>query len=131
MSRYTDLFPEVAAEVDDEFGEPLGLRPWKSGKYTSGGVADPARPPRDVIGTFSEARGGMSSSGGDGKFRGETMPTLAPRAMFLLSLFASVDEWPREGDKIVRLEPIEKPEYQVTLAESDDLARLIVHLIRL
>lgn len=41
------------------------------------------------------------------------------------------DEWPKVGDRVVALERPQTPTFEITVVESDGLARLLLSLVRI
>lgn len=134
-TRFADQLARAQTAIDDTFGERLSLVPWQGGRYTAGGGLDQNRPVKMVIGTFAQSLGTMTSSGDDpgsrASFRGEAMPTSAPRASITLAQFASPDEWPRDGDHVVRVDAPMQPVYRIVGPPvSDDEVRIYLTLVK-
>ena len=124
-STFDTDWASARSVFDDEFAEPVEFRPQVDSEIIVVG-ADPDRPVRALIGIFSE-RVVIAKPVGAGADTHDTVDVTTSRTAIDLaaSLFASVSDYPRQGDILVLTTRVGLPQYQIESTEPDHVSRIV------
>jgi len=128
VSQYSEAWAARQPALDRAFGEGVRLIPMRPGGYADA-VTDPDRAERQVLAIITEM-----------PERKRTVENTIGRdfdhAFVMADTVASIDmnrlagEWPKTGDRMVLLDRPERPVFEITVVESDGLARVLLSLVR-
>lgn len=110
-----------SAAVSSVMGESMELHPWKSGRYSTAGAADPDRPVVPFTGTYSGAMGTVKF-GGD-RAGHDMEGTITTRERIIT---ADLRDWPvsaQKGDRIKLLDQVGQPMLEIVAINNDGLNR--------
>lgn len=129
MSQFSETWAGRQPALDRAFAETIGLVPMRPGGYAEA-TPDPDRAERQVLAIITERpeRTRMSDNAVGRDF---------DRMFVMADTVASIDaarfgdEWPKVGDRVVALERPQTPAFEITVVESDGLARVLLSLVRI
>ena len=129
MSQFSEAWAARQPALDRAFAETIRLVPRRPGGYAEG-AADPDRSERQVLAIITERpdriRTGQNAVGRE-----------FDQAIVMADTVASIDttrlggEWPKVGDHVVLLDRPDQPVLEITVVESDGLARVLLSLVRI
>lgn len=129
MSQFLEAWTARQPALDRAFAETVCLVPMRPGGYAEG-VDDSDRAERQVLAIITErperTRAVDNAVGRD-----------FDRAFIMADTVASIDaarlgdQWPKVGDRVVALDRPQTPAFEITIVESDGLARVLLTLVRI
>jgi hypothetical protein len=129
VSTFADAWVKRQPALDRVFAETIRLVPMLAGGYTAP-LVDPDRAERLVPAIISET-----------PERKHTVRNAVGRdfdpAIVLADTVASIDsarlggDLPRPGDRVIAVDRPEAPAFEITVVESDGLARVLLSLVRI
>lgn len=127
MSQFSQTWTARQPALDRAFAETIRLVPMRPGGYAEA-VPDPDRAERQVLAIITERpdrkRTVQNAVGRD-----------FDRAIVMADTVASIDvmrlgsEWPKVGDRVILLDRPDQPAFEITVVESDGLARVLLSLV--
>jgi hypothetical protein len=128
MSLFANAWAGRQHQLDRIFGESIRLNPMLAGGYAAP-VIDPDRAERLVLAIITEIpqRRHMDENALGRDFN---------PVMVLADTMASIDaarlngDVPRVGDRVVAIERPDQPQFEITVVESDGLARVLLSLVK-
>lgn len=128
MSQFSETWTARQPAFDMAFAETIRLIPMRPGGYAEA-APDPDRAERQVLAIITErperTRTVDNAVGRD-----------FDRAFVMADTVASIDalrlggEWPKVGDRVILLDRPDQPAFEITVVESDGLARVLLSLVR-
>jgi hypothetical protein len=128
MSQFLEAWTARQPALDRAFAETVRLVPMRPGGYAEA-VSDPDHSERQVLAIITERpdrkRTVQNAVGRD-----------FDRAIVMADTVASIDamrlggEWPKVGDRVILLDRPDYPAFEITVVESDGLARVLLSLVR-
>lgn len=128
MSQFSKTWTASQPALDRAFAETVRLVPMRSGGYADA-APDLDRAERQVLAIITERpdrkRTVENAVGRD-----------FDRALVMAETVASIDagrlggEWPKVGDRVILLDRPDQPAFEITVVESDGLARVLLSLVR-
>lgn len=128
MSNFSEAWSARQPQLDRIFAEAIRLVPMLAGGYAAA-IPDPDRAERQMLAIITERPERKhiveNSTGRD-----------FDRGLVLAETVASIDqallgnELPKAGDLIVAVDRPEAPTFEITVVESDGLARVLLSLVR-
>jgi hypothetical protein len=129
MSQFLEAWTARQLALDWAFAETIRLVPRRPGGYTDA-APDPDRAERELLAIITETpqrkRTVQNEVGRD-----------FDRAIVMADTIASIDavrlggEWPKVGDRVTLLDRPDQPAFEITVMESDGLARILLSLVRI
>lgn len=129
MSKFFEAWNSRQPQLDAVFAEPVRLVPMWPGGYAEA-APDPDRAERQVLAIITErperTRTVDNAVGRD-----------FDRGFVMADTVASIDaaglgdDWPKVGDRVVAMERPQTPAFEITVVESDGLARVLLSLVRI
>jgi hypothetical protein len=129
MSQFSQTWVARQPQLDAVFAETIRLVPMRPCGYAEA-TPDPDRAERQVLAIVTErperTRTVDNAVGRD-----------FDRTFVMADTVASVDatrfggEWPKVGDRVVALDRPQTPAFEITVIESDGLARVLLSLVRI
>lgn len=129
-SAFATRFQARHNRLEKRFGESVQFMPWVAGGYLAGGP-DPDRPARQIDGViFSETPTEQRTSGdaiGHGRF-GVLIPGDKIMASFPASAFTTPDDWPRDKDRLARIDAPGAPVFALVKPQFDGVSEIMAAL---
>lgn len=129
MSQFAGVWAARQPALDRAFAETIHLVPMRPGGYAEA-APDPNRAERQMLAIITErperTRTVDNAVGRD-----------FDRAFVMADTVASIDaarlggEGPKVGDRVILLDRQDQPAFEITVVESDGLARVLLSLVRI
>lgn len=125
---WRSLAEQAHAAVDEQFGEPIRIIPWKASDY-SAGAPDPERPTVDIVGSFAVQTTKISEAAGQVGRGGDFLSRIVEADMWIAvrRLLVAIAK-PRKGDRIQFLRRGWMCE--ITYLEPRKTDRVVIHMVR-
>ena len=129
MSSFFDAWSARQPQLDRVFAEAIRLVPKLTGGYASA-VSDPDRAERELLAIMTETPSRMHTSD-------NSVGRDFDRAFVTADTVASIDsarlggDLPKVGDIVIAVDRPDMPTFEITVVESDGLARVLLSLVRI
>jgi hypothetical protein len=129
MSRFFEAWISRQPQLDAVFAETIRIVPMRPGGYTDAGP-DPDRTERQVLAIITERPERTRTSDNAVGRDFDRMFVMADTVASIDAAWLG-DEWPKVGDRVVALDRPQTPAFEITVVESDGLARVLLSLVRI